>query len=271
MGFREIFSGAALLVAGEIPRGIYLLMGPSGAGKTVFCKSFLINGFSNQEPGIYLSTDEDCERIQVSIRSLIEDQNTVNSNLKLVDAYSWRLGGAIDRPFVTVNPANLSEVSIACDTVCKGLSKPRFVLDSISSLVAHSNPDTALKFLQVITAKIRRMDALSIFTITPASHDNRFLSMVKSMFDGIFEMRLDETGWEFARMFRIFSIKGVQHKTHWVLYAINEKGGSLVEDSTPRCAWCGGVIEYDPHKVSIEGRNYTFHAPECEAKFRKRL
>lgn len=221
----EVFPGASFLVEGEIPRGIYLLTGPSGVGKTAFCKLFVARGLSNQETGIYLSTDEDCEEIQASIRNLMEDENRMKGDLRLIDAYSWRFGGVVNEgPFITVDPANLTGVAIACQKVCQGPLKPRFVFDSITNLVIHSNPNTTLRFLQVVTAKMRRINALAFFTLIPTSHDVRFVSTVKTMFDGNFEMRLDDTGWEIARMLRIFSMKGVKHRTRWILFTINDGG-----------------------------------------------
>ena len=268
----EVFPGANLLIDGEIPRGIYLLTGHSGAGKTVFCKNFIAMGLSNQETGIYLSTDDDCSEIQASIQKLKEDQDRTKGDLRLIDAYSWRVRGVTESgPFVTVNPANLTGVMIACQKICQGVSKPRFVFDSITNLAIQSDPNTTLKFLQLVTAKMRSLNALAFFTLIPTSHDNMFVSTVKTMFDGIFEMRLDDIGSDITRMLRIFSIKGVKHQTRWITFTIFEKGISIVEDNTPRCAWCGGIIPYEPHKETIKGREYTFHAAACANGFKSRL
>ena len=268
----EVFPGASLLIEGEVPRGIYLLTGHSGAGKTVFCKTFIARGLANQEPGIYLSTDDDCSEIQAEIQKLVEDQDRIKGDLRLVDAYSWRVRGLTGSgPFVTVDPANLSGVIIACQKVCQGLSKPRFVFDSITNLAIQSDPDTTLKFLQLVTAKMRSMNALAFFTLIPTSHDSMFVSTVKTMFDGIFEMRLDDVGSEITRMFRVFAIKGAKHQTRWMIFTITERGISMVEDSTPRCAWCGGIIPYEPHKETIKGRDYTFHATGCSNSFKRKL
>ncbi len=262
----EVFPAASLLIDGEIPRGIYLLTGPSGAGKTSFCKTFIARGLSNQETGIYLSTDDDCSEIQASIQKLMEDKDRMKGDLRLIDAYSWRVRGATgNEPFVAVNPANLTGVMIACQKICQDVSKPRFVFDSITNLAIQSNPDTTLKFLQLVTAKMRSMNALAFFTLIPPSHDSMFVSTVRTMFDGIFEMRLDDTGSEITRMFRIFSIKGVNHQTRWIIFTITEKGISMVEDNTPRCAWCGGVIPYEPHKETINGTQLHF---PCDWMFR---
>jgi KaiC/GvpD/RAD55 family RecA-like ATPase len=268
----EAFPGSSLLIEGEIPRGIYLLAGPSGAGKTVFCKTFIARGLSNQEPGVYLSTDDDCTGIQTSIQKLVENQDRINSDLRLVDAYSWRFQNVkSDGPYVVVNPANLTNVMIACQKVCQGLSKPRFVLDSITNLAIQSSQETTLNFLQMVTAKMRSLDALALFTLIPMSHDSKFVSTVKTMFDGVFEMRLDDLGAEITRMFRVFSIKGVNHQTRWVTFSLGEKGISIIQDNTPRCAWCGGVIPYECHMEIINGRSYTFHATACSDCFKRRL
>ena len=268
----EVFPGANLLIDGRTPRGIYLLTGPSGAGKTVFCKTFMARGLLNHEPGVYLSTDDDCTEIQTSIQKLMDDKDKAHCDLRLVDAYSWRVQNVSDnRPYVAVNPANLTNVMIACQKVCQGLSKPRFVLDSITNLAILSSPETTLNFLQMVTAKMRSLDAFAFFTLTPMSHDGKFVSTVKTMFDGVFEMRLEDLGEEITRMFRVYSIKDVNHQTRWVTFSLTEKGMSINQDNTPRCAWCGGVIPYESQKEIINGRSYTFHATACSDCFKKRI
>jgi len=267
----EVFPGANFLVNGEIPHGVYLLTGPSGAGKTTFCKTFIANGLANKEIGIYLSTDEDCREIQVSIQNLVEEKDRLEDDLRLIDAYSWRVQGAqANAPFVAVNPGDLTGLMIACHKVCQNASKPRFVFDSITDLEVQSDSSTTLKFVQVVTAKMRSLNALSFFTLLPTAHDSMFVSKVRTMFDGIFEMRIDDTGLELTRLFRVFSIKGVSHQTRWIVFTISKNGIAMVEDDTPRCAWCGGVIPYEPHKEIVDGLSYMFHSTGCIDNFKKR-
>ena len=267
----DVFPGASFLIHGEIPRGVYLLTGPPGAGKTTFCKTFIARGLVNKETGIYLSTEEDCCEIKASIQGLLDEKDRTQVDLRLVDAYSWRVRSLKnDEPFVAVNPSDLTGVMITCQKICHDVSKPRFVFDSITDLNVQSNSDTTLKFLQLVTAKMRSLNALAFFTLIPSAHDSMFVSKVKTMFDGIFETKLDDTGLEIARLFRIFSIKGVSHQTRWIMFNISDKGLSMVEDTNPRCAWCGGVIPYEPHRETIDGLIYTFHAAGCSENFKKR-
>ncbi|MGA2681517.1 MAG: ATPase domain-containing protein [Candidatus Bathyarchaeia archaeon] len=263
----EDFPGASFLIHGEVPRGVYLLTGPSGAGKTTFCKTFIARGLSNEETGIYLSTEEDCHDIQTSIQNLMDEKDRMKGDLRLVDAYSWRVRDATgDEPFVAVNPADLLRVMITCQKICQNVSKPRFVFDSITDLNVQSNSDTTLKFLQLVTAKMRSLNALAFFTLIPSAHDSMFVSKVKTMFDGIFETKIDDTGSEIARLFRIFSVKGVNHQTSWIVFTINERGISMVKDSTPRCAWCGGG--HTIRAAQGDNRWTQLHVP-CDWMFRQ--
>jgi KaiC/GvpD/RAD55 family RecA-like ATPase len=266
----EVFPGANLLIEGEVPRGVYLLVGNSGAGKTTFCKTFIARGLANNETAIYLSTDEDCRKIQASIHNLMDEKDRGKGDLRLVDAYSWRFQRITgNEPFVAVNPADLTGVMITCQKVCHDVSNPRFVFDSITDLEVQSNSETTLKFLQLVTANIRRMNAMAFFTLIPTSHDSKFVSTVKTMFDGVIEMRLDEIHEEITRLYRIFSMKGANHKTRWIIFTVTERGISIDNDNTPRCAWCGGVIPYAPYVATIRGLKCKFHAPECADNYRK--
>jgi hypothetical protein len=56
-----------------------------------------------------------------------------------------------------------------------------------------------------------------------------------------------------------------------MVFNIAEKGISMMDDNTPRCAWCGGIIPYEPFKETIKGRDYTFHATGCANSFKKKL
>ena len=37
-----------------------------------------------------------------------------------------------------------------------------------------------------------------------------------------------------------------------------------------RCAYCGGVIVYEPYTEKIGGKKYSFHAKECSVAFKAR-
>ena len=82
------------MVKGEIPSSALLLIGPTGVGKTIFCKHFLYSGLSIGEPFVYVTTNETPEEIVTSMKSFGLDINPyIQKNMvKIVDGCSWKLG-----------------------------------------------------------------------------------------------------------------------------------------------------------------------------------
>ena len=224
----DVFPGSSRIVEGEVPSASLLLIGPSGIGKTIFCKQFLYNGFVINEPSIYIATDESPEGIGKSMKSLgfdIEEYKD-SGKFRIVDCYSWKLGGKSSSEYVVSNPADLTTVAIAVEKARQGLKKSRLVLDSITGLTSICNHNVTLfsKFVQILNAKTRLIDADAIFTVAPEAHDQHFLSYLRTMFDGILEMKGDYSGKEVKRLLRIFSFKGTKHKTNWTPFEITNHG-----------------------------------------------
>jgi KaiC/GvpD/RAD55 family RecA-like ATPase len=69
MKMLDVFPGSRRLVRGTIPSSSLLLMGPSGVGKTIFCKHFFYNGILMGEPCIYVTTNETPEEIKTSMKT----------------------------------------------------------------------------------------------------------------------------------------------------------------------------------------------------------
>jgi len=200
----DVFPGSSRLVEGEVPSESLLLLGPSGIGKTIFCKQFLYNGLIINEPSIYIATDESPEGI----------------------VKSMKLGGKSSSEYAVSNPADLATVSITIEKARQDLKKIRLVLDSITGLTSICNHNVTIfsKFVQIIIAKARFTNSDAIFTVTPEAHDPRFLSYLRTMFDGTLEMKADDSGKEVKRLLRIFSLKGAKHKTDWIPFEITNHG-----------------------------------------------
>ncbi|MBS7628868.1 hypothetical protein KEJ23_02685, partial [Candidatus Bathyarchaeota archaeon] len=55
--FGEIFPGVTRLIHAPLPRGVYLVAGPSGAGKTSFIYTSLAYCLKRKSPAVILVTD----------------------------------------------------------------------------------------------------------------------------------------------------------------------------------------------------------------------
>jgi KaiC/GvpD/RAD55 family RecA-like ATPase len=269
----DVFPGSSRLVEGEVPSESLVLLGPSGIGKTIFCKQFLYNGLVIGEPSIYVATDESPEEIGKSMKSFGFDiEPYLDSGMfRIVDCYSWKLGGESASEYAVNNPADLAVVSIAIEKARQGLKKIRFVLDSVTGLtsICSHNVTVFSKFLQIVVARIRLMNGNAIFTATPEAHDQQFMSFLRLIFDGTLEMKEDESGKEIKRLLRIFSLKGAKHKTYWTPFEITDRGIIVKSEVELRCVMCSKLIEWEPHVEVIGGKKYSFDSPGCANTYKK--
>ena len=269
----DIFPGSSKLVKGEVPAQSLLLLGPSGIGKTIFCKQFIYNGLVIGEPSIYVATNESPQEIANSMKRLnFNIEPYIDSGLfRIVDCYSWKLGSQSSSEYSVNNPADLLAVSIAIEKARQGLKKIRLVLDSITGLTSICNHTATVfsKFLQIVVAKVRSVDGNAIFTAAPEAHDPQFTSVLRLIFDGTLEMKEDESGKEIKRLLRIFSLKGVEHKTLWTPFEIRDRGIIVNSEIELRCVMCSKLIEWEPLIEMIGGKKYNFDSPVCASTYKK--
>lgn len=269
----DVFPGSSRLVEGLVPSASLLLLGPSGIGKTIFCKQFLHNGLIIGEPCIYVSTDESPEEITRSMKSFGFDLESYEKDgmFRIIDCYSWKLGGKASSGQVVTNPADLATISIAIDKAIRDLKNIRLVLDSITGLSAICNHNVTVfsKFFQIVAARIRLINGNAIFTAAPEAHSHQFLSFLRLTFDGTLEMKEDESGKEIKRLLRVFSLRGAKHKTHWTPFEITEKGIIVKNEVELRCVMCSKLIQWEPHIEIIRGKKYNFDTEECARTYRK--
>ena len=272
-----LFPGSRRLVEGEVPPVSLLLMGPSGIGKTIFSKHFIYNGLVNNESGIYLTTDESPTRIQESMKKLgmNVDSYIDNDRFRIIDCYSWKIGGKSCSEYCVNNPDDLAAVSMTIEKARRNLKKSRLVLDSITGLMSFCDHNLKFfsKFLQVIVAQNRESKSNAIFLASSEAHDRVFMSYMREIFDGTLEMKIEtketESGEEMKRLLRLFSLKGAKHKTQWVIFDITGNGIIFKSEKELRCVMCSGLIDWEPHLEIIEGKQYSFDSVECATTYKK--
>ncbi len=269
----DVFPGSSKLVEKTPPSAPLLLIGTPGVGKTIFCQQFLHYGFVAGEPGIFVATDESPEEIVKSMKrfGFAVDQEETGNRLRIVDCYSWKLGRGSSSEYFVTNPGDLALVLSTVEKAMRGLRNFRLVFDSITGLTSitrHNTVDLS-KFLQILVAKIKEDEGKAVFVATPEAHDQQFMSFLRQTFDGTLEMKEDETGKEIKRLLRVFSLKGVKHKTNWTTFEITNNGIVLKSDSELRCVMCSRLIEWEPCVEVIEGKKYSFDSCECAQTYRK--
>lgn len=220
----EAFPGASKIVQSQVGNGLWLLIGPTGVGKSVFTKQFIWEGLREGIPSVYVITDEAPRFAVQSMKALGFDVETFlkNEELVIVDCYSPRAQLPSDSKF-SANPEIASDVSIAIEHARRRFSRMRFVIDSVTTIVMNIAPISGQRFMQVITSRIRE-SSVGILTMEAGVPDPNFMNFFRYLFDGVFEMKIEESESGLQRYFRVFSLRGVKHSSGWFPCAITDRG-----------------------------------------------
>ena len=83
------------MVNGVVPSSSLLLIGPTGVGKTIFCKQFLFSGMIIGEPCVYVTTQESPDEIEESMKIFGFNVELYKQKklFRIVDGCSWKVGG----------------------------------------------------------------------------------------------------------------------------------------------------------------------------------
>lgn len=216
---------------GTFPPGLYLLIGPPGVGKTTFCAQFLWGGLMAGWGALLLTTDQSPEDVLETAGDFGFDLRRFHAadRLRIVDCYSWRMGRLSVLRFVVPHPANLTDVSVAIKEASEGLGSLRFALDSLSSLALEAGHRSCVKFVQVISARIREARGTGVLTLESGVHNDGLINVLGYTLDGVLEMKLEERQGGLTRFFRIHSMRRARHSTRWVPFWIGDRGIRLEE------------------------------------------
>ena len=161
------------------------------------------------------------------------------------------------------------EISIKIKKARQNLKNIRLILDFISEFTALCNKEAVLNFLQILTARTRLEGGKAICTVASGAHDDHFMNSLRLIFNGILEMKIDDSGEEIKRLLRIFSLKGVRHKTTWTPFEITDKGIVVKREKELRCVLCSKLIDWEPITQVIDGKKYPFDTIECLNTYKK--
>jgi KaiC/GvpD/RAD55 family RecA-like ATPase len=261
-------------------RGSLLLVGPSGSGKSLYAKQFLCGTLQAGNPAVYAFTDKGTSRMMEEFAPLgVNVGGFVQSgSLKMVDLHS-RLHDASESraelglsDWIRGRPSKMQTKNWILGFInqaLEGTSSPNFVFDSITTLSLRTSEKETEIFVQELLDRLRSLKALSIFVLTSGVHGETFAQLVRSQFDGVLEIKAEESEGGLRRSLRVASLQGVKHDSGWIEYDISEGEGEATRGGSTRCAWCSKPILADPLTLEELGDVKQFDTRNCLITYRK--
>jgi KaiC/GvpD/RAD55 family RecA-like ATPase len=184
-------------ILGGIPKGaLVLVLGPPGAGKSIFGKLFLHAGISTGDFAFLVSTSETDQSITDTM-ALFNWKDGVAERLRVLDCYSWRLGGK--RSMYSVPLTSLNDTSVALgklfnDTRVSPERNERLVVDSFTDFIKYVGVDKSLRFLDYLRLKLREYGITGLLLLEEGVHAPRTIAAVEYSTDGTVRMKVSEQG-----------------------------------------------------------------------------
>lgn len=204
----------------KISSGMVLVEGQPGSGKSSLVKAFVKLAAQDRRPIVYVSTQSSASDITEELSKIISI-HLRQEGLHVLDCYSTRELAHNTKSF---SPGNLTELGIEFQSTLRKLDRPCVVFDSIDSFAIDAGEDSALKFFRITTARVRDKKANGSATLTTGVHAPRFQTALRTFFQGIIELKLEESKGGLQRFLRILAIKGAEHTTQWYPFKITAEG-----------------------------------------------
>ena len=216
----EILKG---LILTPLTTGLNIaLMGPPGVGKTTLSQCLLREAFKAGMRVLYIITNNPLELARDQLRTVGVPSQGKSDQLVYVDGYSWLLGERSNERFQIDNASDIAALSVVLSSAAESLGEKAFVVfDSPSTLLAYNSEELAVRFLKSHLARMKKHGNIGAYAFETGIHSNSFYNEIRSDFDSVLELKLEEVDGELRRFIRVYSHRG-EHETKWFRLLVSQ-------------------------------------------------
>ncbi len=207
-----------LVKFGQLTQVSYMLVGPLGSGKTTYAEAFLAEGIALGFPAIFVTTDVSPRVIRndMSRHGWTIEEQEASGNFVFIDGYSERMGapktgGA--RSLAKVD--DISELGIVLSEVLEDLVVARVVIDSLSTLILHSNPVTMPSAVQRLSGRVTQSSHSIMYVLEEGVHDDKAYATFSYLADAVLRFRIDDRGQLPVHQLRMERMRGTDTSREW--------------------------------------------------------
>ena len=209
-----------------------LLLSDPGAGEESLIAHFVSEHIQTARSVIYVTLDNFPANIRQIVQTQVTKPNVDQSFLTFVDCYSKTVGVESDELY-TVDPENLSAISIAISEIMSKRTITLMVLNSFNTLIRKRGVRSAMELLRVLVARARQAKCLCFVTMNRKAFHPAIVASAQDIVDGVIELKIEESDTGIACSLRILKMVGVRHLTAWTRYEISDNGKFVNADLRP--------------------------------------
>ncbi len=187
--------------AGGIPENsATLIYGPPKSGKSLFSNQFCYQGLVNQEPCLYITTNNGLEIFKNDMQDfdLPVDKYLMDKSLYIIDTISEILGKKSEQSdsIVSTEINNPTDLMVKIGSRVSNIRRqnPRFrsVLNSATTLLAYNESMLIVRVIKAYLMRVNEAGGTPLITYNEGSADKIVETMLKSMVDNIIRMDGEE-------------------------------------------------------------------------------
>lgn len=212
-----------LLPDGLPATGTIVFLSDPGSGEENLLAHFVGTRLESGKAVLFITLDNFPPNIRQNVSAHLLKEDIDWSNLLFVDCYSKTVGVESEEA-LSVDPEDLSAISISISEVMSKKPVSMLVLDSFDTLIRKRGGHSAIEFLRLLVARTRQGKCLSILTMNRKAFHPAIVASAQDVADGVIEFKAEESDDGIAYSLRVSKMAGTKHSTAWARYSISDDG-----------------------------------------------
>jgi KaiC/GvpD/RAD55 family RecA-like ATPase len=212
-------------VAESLPRHYsILLVGPPGIGKFEWLLASARAYLRRNERVVFVTLDLHPREIRIRAEAMgLDLGRSEGTNFAFIDCYSSSAQSTSEdannpKLWTVSSYSNLEALGMAISRASVSMGLPvRILFYSITTLFLHNSPQAIAKFLQMVTNRVKTELGSIAYAVQEGVHDPQTLNLLRSLVDGVLEMRFTES---MDREFRTHHLRGMPATPKWETFQV---------------------------------------------------
>ncbi len=204
-----------------IPRGSQLLLhGSPGVTKATLAIRYLCDRLQQGESCAYATTVWTPQQVRKAAATYVSEK--LLSKLRIIDGVSCVAGKTSSEPFAFQSLYNLNTINLILLQAISDLEKGHLCIDSLTTLMTYSTPISVIKFLQVLSARVKDRGVTSIYLMEKGVQTKEVVATLSYSVDGVIETREIEASGHLQQQVRLTHVRGAKIDSRWLEFSETE-------------------------------------------------